>query len=82
MTDDIPPIPTNFGIKYIVVNILWWCWCNAVTVLSSIQGILLAFTLDPTLVDRTVLHWILITLTVLNVILAQINRKRPETPSK
>ena len=66
----LPPIPANFGIKYIA----WVIWANAVTVLMLMQGVFAALTLDPTLVSHDTFHWLLIANAVLCAILAQIKR--------
>lgn len=70
---DEPPIPANFGVKYV----LWFLWCHAITVLMIVQAVLSAITLDPTLVSHEIFHWILIGNAVLCAVLAQINRKNP-----
>jgi len=88
--DGPPPIPTNFGLRYILW-VAWWnfyrgtgitlsfIWAHAITILSIISAIFAAITLDPTVVDHDVFHYILIGQMVLTAILAQINR-RPSPP--
>jgi hypothetical protein len=69
----MPPVPANFSFKYV----MWFIWCNAVTILTTIQGVLAAITLDPTTIDHNVYHWIVISNAVLVVVLAQITRNKP-----
>jgi hypothetical protein len=90
-----PPIPTNFGFRY-VLWVAWWnlyrgtgltltfIWANAITILSIVSAIFAAMTLDPTIVDHETFHYILIGQMVLTAILAQIKRQPspPPPPSK
>jgi hypothetical protein len=96
MNDDgLPPIPPNFGWRYILW-VAWWnfyrgsglvitfAWRNAITILSITSAIFAAITLDPTIVDHDTFHYILIAQMVLTAILAQIKRSPypPLPPSK
>lgn len=86
--DETPPVPSNFGWRYILW-VSWWnfckgskvfwkfVWANAITVLSIISAIFAAITLDPTVVAHNTFHYILIGQMVLTAVLAQIKR----TPS-
>lgn len=70
------PVPAYFSFRYV----LWLCWTNAITILSVVQGIAAALTLDPTAVSHAVFHWCLIANSVLCVVIAQIKRNAPPGP--
>jgi hypothetical protein len=76
MPDDLPPVPSNFGLQYIG----WWCWCNIISILSTLQAAFTAITLDPTLVDHTTFHVISICNMVAVVIIAQVKKNNPPPP--
>jgi hypothetical protein len=90
-----PPIPKDFGWRYVLWSswfYFWrglyitisYLWVNAITVLSTVSAFFTAITLDPTLVARTTLHYILIVNFSLTAILAQIDRskQKPLTPKE
>jgi hypothetical protein len=74
---DSDPVPAYFSFRYVI----WLAWTNALTILMTIQGIVAAITLDPTLVSHGALHWYLIANAVLSVIIAQIKRNYPPSPA-
>jgi hypothetical protein len=87
--NDLPPIPKDFGFKYI----LWWIWCHAIFLLSIVQAVFAAFLLvadDPTnpILPHNVYRWIIFGNAVLTTVLAKVERKMPplaqppETPAK
>jgi hypothetical protein len=71
------PIPPYFTVGFVLRYILWFCWTKAVSILQTVQAVVAAITLDPTLVSHGTFHWFLIGNSVLCVILAQIDRKSP-----
>jgi len=75
--ESIPPIPTNFGPRYIA----WWMWCNAISLLASIQAVFAGITLDPTLVDHQTFHVISICNLALIIVIAQVKKSNPPPPS-
>jgi hypothetical protein len=68
-----PPMPANFGFKYI----MWFLWSNAITILMTVQAGFTALTLDPTLIGHVTFHWILISNAVIVAALANIKRNSP-----
>lgn len=88
LPDETPPVPPNFGWRYIVW-VSWWnfckgfgvslrfIWSHAITILSVMSAIFAAITLDPTIVDHNTFHYILIGQMVLTAVLAQIHRGPP-----
>ena len=70
----MPQMPKEFSFKYV----MWVLWCNAVTVLVTIQGVLAAITLDPTLMSHVIFHWVSIGNALLVIVLAQIERRGPK----
>jgi len=95
LEEETPPVPPNFGLRYIWW-VSWWnfcrglrvtlvfIWAHAITILSILSSIFAAITLDPTVVAHDVFHYILIGQMILIAILAQIKRSPtpPPPPSK
>jgi hypothetical protein len=73
MLDGMPPIPSNFGVRYV----MWFLWCNAITALMITQAAFATLTLDPTLIPHNLTHWMLVGNAVLCAALAQIKRNTP-----
>ena len=76
MNDPIPPMPLNFGLRYV----LWIAWSNALTILMTLQAVFTMVTLDPTLVDHAVAHYCLVASCVLGIVIAQLKRNNPPGP--
>jgi len=74
--DPLPPMPPNFGWRYI----LWFIWCNAITGLMLVQVVVTTVTLDPTLVSHDTFHYLLIANAVICAVIAQIKRNNPPSP--
>jgi hypothetical protein len=74
--DDLPPIPSNFGFKYI----LWYLWLNSITILMIVQAVFTALTLDPDIVSHNTFHYILIGNAVATAIVAQVKKNNPPSP--
>ena len=71
--NDLPPIPSNWGWRYLT----WFIWCNAISILGTLQAVFTAITLDPTLVSHTAFHVISICNLVALVIIAQVKKNYP-----
>ena len=76
MNGEIPPLPPDFGLRYV----LWFIWCNAITGLMIVQAIFASITLDPTLVPHNIFHYILLGNACLCAIIAQVKRNNPPPP--
>jgi hypothetical protein len=80
----IPPVPSNFGVRYVLWAAWWLFWSNAVSLLQTLQLIAVYLEGDPTdpashpFVSRTALHWITLANGVLSIVLLQIKRKKPD----
>lgn len=70
------PVPRDFGWRYVA----WFAWDNAVSILSTMQAVFQAVTLDPTLVSHNTVHWLSIGNLVLIVLIAQIKKNSPHSP--
>jgi hypothetical protein len=76
MNSPIPPMPSNFSFRYV----MWYLWCNAITILMIAQSAFSALTLDPTLVSHNTFHWILIGNSVLTATIAIAKKNNPPGP--
>jgi hypothetical protein len=58
MQGEPDPVPSYFGLRYI----MWFLWCNAITLLSAVQlgvaALLLLATDDHALFTKTQFIWI------------------------
>jgi hypothetical protein len=80
MNDPTPQVPSYFTFRWV----LWFCWCNVITGLAILQGILAALLLaagdgtgtDP-LLPHTVVRWITLANAVIIAIVAQVKRNNP-----
>jgi hypothetical protein len=70
------PMPRDFGWRWV----LWMAWCNAISILATLQAVFAAITLDPTLLPHDVVHWIQIASLILLVIIAQLKKYNPPPP--
>jgi hypothetical protein len=81
----LPPIPANFGLRYIA----WWIWCHMIFLLSIVQGGLSAAMLvadspkDPanpaagTLFPHIWVVGFMLGNAILTAILSRVERKMP-----
>lgn len=74
--DPFPPMPRDFGWRYI----LWLIWCNALSILGTAQAILAMVALDPTLVAAKTYHWVTLGNAILVVVIAQWKKNAPPGP--
>lgn len=73
MNAEVPPMPADFGFRYL----LWLAWTSKVTLILTIQQILLLATLpDPSNPGpaRPWLHWVLFAANCAGIIGAQLAR--------
>jgi hypothetical protein len=77
------PMPRDFGWRYIG----WLAWCNAITILSTLQGVFAAVLLvvdvpdDPhPMLSHTAVRVIFLINAVLTALVAQIKRNNPPGP--
>lgn len=82
MNAEIPPMPRDFGFRYIA----WVMWCNAITGLQVIQTVTATVLLasDPTdphpLIPHMVLKSIVLANAVLSAVIAVVKRNFPPGP--
>jgi hypothetical protein len=74
--NDPDPIPRDFGLRYI----LWFCWSNAITGLSILQGIIAYLMLDEQIFDHTTFRYIVLANAILTGTVSQIKRNYPPGP--
>lgn len=70
------PMPRDFGLRWI----LWWGWCNAISILTTFQAVLAAVTLDPSLLPHDLVHYAMIANCVLTIVIAQTKKNSPPPP--
>jgi hypothetical protein len=72
-------MPRDFGWRWL----LWLAWCNALTIICTMQVALLQITMpDPSTPQqaRPWIHWVLTAVNILGIIAAQIKRNNPPLP--
>ena len=74
------PIPSDFGVRYMWRFLWWFLWTNPVSILSTVQAVFTAITLDPTLLNHQAFHVISICNLVAIVIIAQVKKRNPSPP--
>lgn len=81
MSDEADPVPKYFSWRYI----FWFCWVNALTILSTIQGSIAALLLaaddatNPLVSHRTYKLFVAAN-AILMVIVAQAKKNNPPGP--
>ena len=70
------PMPRDFGVRYV----LWFAWCNAISILSIIQGSFAAAALMTDLFSHTTIRVYMVCNAVLSLIIAQVKRNSPPPP--
>ena len=74
--NDIPPVPANFGLRYIG----WAIWTNLITILAVLQGIMAALMLDQDIFSHETFRYVVLANAVLTGAVAQIKRSNPPGP--
>ena len=71
------PVPTWFGVRYVFRYIMWIIYTNPVTILSSLQALFQALTLNDTMFSKQVDHGIAIAALILTIFVAQVKKNSP-----
>lgn len=71
-----PPMPRDFGVRYI----LWMAWCNAITILSVLQGIFATLALAGDMFSHNTVRIYMVANAILSAVVAQIKRNKPPGP--
>ena len=77
MSEDMPPMPRDFGWRYV----WWFLWCNAITLLATAQGCFAALALMSDMFSHTTIRIYMAANAVLSILIAQIKKNNPPPPA-